>query len=138
MGFTYEADTTLELEIEGKTYRCPIDSPEFIAYWQRNHSWFEQVSKYQDYTQEQIESMPQEEVDDVSFGAVRLTAELVVALLGTEAAQGIFNGRERSLMFCTELSNYIYTEMDSQGLIDKITRATRKYSSAKVIDEPDN
>ena len=138
MGFEYQADTSLHLEIEGKEYSCPVDSPEFIAYWQRNHQWFEDVSKYQDYTEAQIQALPQEEVDNVALGTVRLTAELVVALLGAEAAMEIFNGRERSLLFCTELSNYIYTEMDAQGLIGKITKATRRYSSEKVLDEPDN
>lgn len=132
MGFQYKQDTNLRLEIEGKEYSVPVDSPEFVAYWRKYASRMDELAKYADYTQAQIEAIPDQEADTVAADSVRMCAEMVVALLGVDAAQEIFNGRERSLLFCMELTNYVYGEIDAQDLAGRITAATRKYSPDEV------
>ena len=132
MGFEYGQDTTIRVEVEGREYSAPVDSPEFIEYWRRNERRMAELEKYAHYTDKQIEEIPDEEADGVAKDSVRLCVEMVVALFGPEVAREIFNGRERSLTFCLALSDYVYSQFEEQDLLGKITKATRKYSPDNV------
>lgn len=132
MGFNYEGDTLLVVEIDGNTYQAPVDSPEFIAYWRKWQQRANELAAYTALTHEQAEAVPDDEAEQVALDSVQMCAELVVALFGTATAQAIFNGRERSLLFCMGLSDYIYNQIAEQDLAGRITKATRKYSADAI------
>ena len=126
MGFEYNADTMVELEIEGKVYRAPVDSPEFMDYWRTWRERAEELSGYAEMTGE----LPEGEVVDAAADVVRMCVGMVTALLGPEASRELFNGRERSLLFCTKLMEYVFDQV--QEHVGKLTAAARKYSADAV------
>ena len=124
-------DTTITIEVDGKAYTAPVDTPEFLDFWNRNDRRIEEFKAYRDYSDEQIDAMSEEETKGVLDDSVKMCAELVVALFGTETAQEIFNGKERSYTFCLWLHSVIW-EQFNDDLYARLVEATSRYSPDNV------
>ena len=124
-------DTTISIEVDGKVYTAPVDTPEFLDFWTTNERRIEEFKEYENYTDEQVDAMPEEEKKRVLDDSVRMCAELVVALFGAEAAQQVFNGKERSYTFCLWLHGEIWSKFNDD-LYARLTEATSRYSPDHV------
>ena len=126
MGFEFGDSALLDVEIEGEHYTGTVDSPEVVAFWADNAEELRGLSAL-------TADSPDADVSEGIKRFVTLTVEFTVALFGAEAAQAIFNGRARSLLFCVALMDYLNVEIEAQGLMERLDAASRKYAAAKVI-----
>ena len=126
MAFEYGENAVLEVEIEGTKYLGTVDNADIIDFWANNSEELQRLSKL-------TTDIGDEEVANSMREFVSLVVGFTAALLGPEAAQRVFNGRERSLLFCVALMDYLNSEIESQGLFERLEAASRKYSAAKVI-----
>ena len=117
MGFQFAQSGNITVEIEGTEYTGSVDSPAFIDFV-RTHD-FADVSDANDPNQ--------------AKNVVRYCVDMVTALFGVEATKAIFDGKQVSLIDCTELIGYVFAEITAAGLGDKLTAAAAKYGKADIL-----
>ena len=127
MGFEYGNHPVLSVEIEGNDYKGLIDSPEIVEFWISHGERLNYLSTIQE------RELDDSEMADEMREFVALVVDFTTALLGAEATIKVFDGRERSLLFCASLMEYLNNEIEAQGLLDKLNEAANRYSASKVI-----
>lgn len=117
MGFEFRQSGNITLEIEGEEYTGAVDSPSFLDFV-RQH----------DFSEITDEANPNQ-----AQAVVRYCVDMVAALFGADACKRIFDGKQVSLIDCTELIGFIFSEITAAGLGDKLTAAAAKYGKADIL-----
>lgn len=119
MGFTFDDSTLLHLEIEGKAYDAPMDSPEFIDFWRNNA--------------DKLATLAADDNLNMARDTVVFCVDMITALLGAEVSKELFHNRRVSLLDCASLIGYVTSEMAAQGTTDKLAAITAKYGTGSIL-----